>query len=208
MAQQVFELFATPLLRAEGVVSAEQAAALRGRLGDATTVANQRSDELSHSRILAPGEEPLLDEAAAQIAPHLVEFGTLLFGQRLAWSIKEMWVNVMQTGGRQAMHQHANCFVSGVLYLSECDASANTQFLRGIGGRGFVFGNANAASSTGPFNADRWIGPPPAVGDLVLFPSWLLHEVPVNRGGERITLAFNAIPDRLDNWGYSVSFSS
>jgi hypothetical protein len=41
---------------------------------------------------------------------------------------------------------------------------------------------------------------------LILFPSYLLHEVPVNPGGERVTLAFNAIPDRLDAWGYAVGF--
>jgi hypothetical protein len=48
--------------------------------------------------------------------------------------------------------------------------------------------------------------PEPDPGDLILFPSYLLHEVPVNQGSERVTLAFNAIPHRLDAWGYSVSF--
>ena len=53
----------------------------------------------------------------------------------------------------------------------------------------------------------KWIGPPPGPGDLLLFPSYLLHEVPPNHGGLRVTLAFNAIPHRLDAWGYAVSFS-
>jgi hypothetical protein len=47
----------------------------------------------------------------------------------------------------------------------------------------------------------------PRPGDLILFPSYLLHEVPLNHGGERVTLAFNAIPHRLDAWGYGVSFA-
>jgi hypothetical protein len=34
-----------------------------------------------------------------------------------------------------------------------------------------------------------------------------MHAVPPNRGERRITLAFNAIPLRLDSWGYVVRFS-
>jgi hypothetical protein len=43
-------------------------------------------------------------------------------------------------------------------------------------------------------------------GDVVLYPSYLLHEVPPNQGERRMTLALNAIPDRLDSWGYRISF--
>ena len=204
---QVFELFPTPLMRVERAIDAEQVASLRSRFGGpAAGTPNQRSDELSHSRILAPGDDPLLHDLAGRLGPSLVEFGELLFGEKLRWRIKEMWVNVMQRGGRQSVHNHANCFVSGVLYLSDCDASANTVFVRGLGGRDFVFGNARAGTATGPFNAEKWIGPVPAPGDLLLFPSYLLHEVPVNRGGLRVTLSFNAIPHRLDSWGYALSF--
>jgi hypothetical protein len=31
--------------------------------------------------------------------------------------------------------------------------------------------------------------------------------VPPNEGGQRISLAFNAIPARLDSWGYTIGFS-
>ena len=131
-----------------------------------------------------------------------------MFGERLNWSIKEMWVNVLQAGGQQAMHNHANSFVSGVIYLTHSHPSANTVFMKGPGGSAFAFGNVNATTRMGPFNADKWIMPEAAPGDMVLFPSYLLHEVPVNQGGERISLAFNAIPDRLDSWGYGIRFSA
>ena len=42
---------------------------------------------------------------------------------------------------------------------------------------------------------------------MILFPSYLLHEVPRNQGDQRITLAFNAIPDRLDSWGYTIGLT-
>jgi uncharacterized protein (TIGR02466 family) len=205
---QVFELFPTPVMRVERVIDAALVASLRSQLGDATELPNQRSDALSHSRLLTPQDAPLLLDVARRVDAPLREFGTLLFGEALQWRIKEMWVNVMQGGGHQALHNHANCFVSGILYLSECDLSSNTVFIRGLGGRDYVFSNANPRSATGPFNAERWIGPPPVAGDLLLFPSYLLHEVPVNRGTTRVTLAFNAMPDRLDSWGYAMSFSA
>ncbi len=31
-----------------------------------------------------------------------------MFGERLRWGIKEMWTNVLDTGGSQPMHNHAN----------------------------------------------------------------------------------------------------
>ena len=52
---------------------------------------------------------------ANRVTPKLADFGALMFGERLGWSVKEMWVNLLETGGRQAMHNHANSFISGVL---------------------------------------------------------------------------------------------
>jgi predicted 2-oxoglutarate/Fe(II)-dependent dioxygenase YbiX len=75
-----------------------------------------------------------------------------------------------------------------------------------MGGGEFAFRNTHAGVTTGPFNAEKWVTPLPEPGDLILFPSHLLHEVPVNKGEERITLAFNAVPNRLDAWGYALSF--
>ena len=59
-----------------------------------------------------------------------------------------------------------------------------------------------------PFNGDRWVSPAPAPGDLVLFPSYVLHAVPPNQGERRITLSFNAIPGGLDSWGYAIKFGA
>jgi uncharacterized protein (TIGR02466 family) len=202
----LFELFPTPVLRVPRLLDDSGVRAFRQRFAPAAGQLNHHSGELSHSQILAADADPLLADLSARLTPHLAEFGTHLFGQSLHWTIKEMWLNVMQTGGRQAIHTHANSFVSGVLYLSDCHPSSNTLFIRSLGGQGYVFANTHANAAVGPFNADKWRGPDPAPGDLILFPSSLLHEVPVNRGGLRVTLAFNAIPDRLDAWGYAITF--
>ncbi len=205
---EVFELFPTPVQRVPAVLSAAQVVALLAELLPQVQQANAQSKLLTHSSVLSPASSALLRDTARALAPHVLGFGGLLFGEPLPWLIKEMWLNVLQTGGRQAVHNHANSFVSGVLYLSPSHPSAQTVFLRPQGGAAFVFNNTHPGAETGPFNADKWVSPAPGVGDLLLFPSGLLHEVPVNQGGQRITLAFNAIPQRLDSHGYALSFGA
>jgi uncharacterized protein (TIGR02466 family) len=157
--------------------------------------------------MLKPSDSPLLVEAAEVITPHLAEFGVLLFGERLGWSLKEMWVNILDRGGKQAMHNHANSFISGVIYLTPTHPDARTVFMKPLGGTRFEFKNDHEGVTTGAFNADKWVSMPPEPGDTVFFPSYLLHAVPTNPGERRITLAFNAIPTRLDSWGYKIEFS-
>jgi uncharacterized protein (TIGR02466 family) len=129
-----------------------------------------------------------------------------MFGERLGWSLKEMWVNVLDTGGRQAMHNHANSFISGVVYLTPTHPASQTVFMKSPGGTDFAFRNDHAGTSAGEYSADKWVSPAPAPGDMVLFPSYLMHAVPPNPGERRVSLAFNAIPTRLDSWGYRVTF--
>ena len=203
----LFELFPTPVQRVRALLSPAEARALAQRLGAHAVVANDRSGDLAHSRILGPGDDADLQDLVSRLGPHVQDFGALLFGETLRWLVKELWVNVLQPGGRQAVHNHANCFVSGILYLTESDASAQTVFLRGMGGSDFAFRNAHAGVQDGRFHSEKWVAPAPAPGDLLLFPSYLLHEVPPNRGAERVSLAFNAIPHRLDAWGYAVSLA-
>jgi uncharacterized protein (TIGR02466 family) len=207
MQDEVIPLFPIPVYRAHGVLERALVDALVRHFVALATDTNKSSGNLVHTRILQPGESPLFVEAAARITPRLAEFGLHLFGERLAWMLKEMWVNVLDTGGHQSVHNHANSFISGVVYLTPTHPDSQTVFMRALGGTDFKFKNDHARVISGPFNADKWISPAPAPGDMILFPSYLLHSVPPNQGERRITLAFNAIPAQLDSWGYVVRFS-
>lgn len=207
MEPQVFSLFPTPFVRIPRALEASLVAGLVEHFSAQADRDNSSSPNLSHTAMLRPGDSPLLGLAAAAITPHLAGFGALLFGEQLGWSIKEMWVNVLDRGGRQAMHNHANSFISGVVYLTDTHPDSRTVFMKSPGGVEFSFKNDHDGVTTGPFNADKWISPQPEPGDLVFFPSYLMHAVPVNPGERRITLALNAIPTHLDSWGYKVSFS-
>ena len=203
---EVIGLFATPFLRVPAALPADLVGALVAHFGARATRDNNASSNLSHTEVLRPADSPLFVDAAQRVTPKIADFGELLFGERLGWSVKEMWVNVLDAGGRQAMHNHANSFVSGVIYLTPTHPAARTVFMKSPGGTDFAFRNDHARTAPGPYSADKWISPQPEPGDLVLFPSYLMHAVPPNPGERRITLAFNAIPTRLDSWGYAVTF--
>jgi len=204
---EVISLFPTPFMRAPGTLSPFLVEGLVGHFSGQAVQDNNASSNLSHTQMLRPSDSGLLVEAAALITPKLSEFGALLFGERMGWSIKEMWVNLLDTGGRQSMHNHANSFISGVIYLTPTHPSSRTVFMKSPGGSEFSFKNDHAGIVTGPYNAEKWISPQPEPGDMALFPSYLMHAVPPNEGQQRITMAFNAIPVRLDSWGYAVQFT-
>ena len=204
---EVFGLFPTPFMRVAGALDSALVSGLVAHFSGQASRENNSSAQLSHTTMLRPSDSPLLVQLAAVLTPPLIEFGALIFGQSLGWSVKEMWVNLLDTGGRQAMHNHANSFISGVIYLTPTHPDSRTVFMKSPGGTDFAFRNDHAGSVTGAYNADKWISPQPEPGDLVLFPSYLMHAVPPNPGQRRITLAFNAIPTRLDSWGYTVGFS-
>jgi uncharacterized protein (TIGR02466 family) len=201
-------LFPTPLMKVSELVPADLVGACIDHIRASDTQMNARSSLLRHTEIVDLRAEGPYDRLNEFIIPYLVQFGSLLFGEELEWSIKEIWTNVLEAGGHQALHSHANSFASGIIYLTETHPSARTAFHRSIGGREFIFSNDNPNAAMGPFNGNKWVSPDAKPGDMVIFPSYLLHEVPHNEGGQRLTIAFNAIPDRLDTWGYTVRFSS
>jgi hypothetical protein len=203
---EVFALFPVPFLRAPATLPAPLVAGLIAHFTALAKRDNSSSTNLAHTEMLRPEDSPLLAQAAELVLPKLADFGVHLLGERLPWLLKEMWVNVLDAGGRQAMHNHANSFVSGVVYLTPTHPGSQTVFMKSPGGTDFLFRNDHAGMTPGQFNADKWVSPAPQPGDLVLFPSYLMHAVPPNQGPRRITLSFNSIPARLDSWGYVIRF--
>lgn len=203
---EVMSLFPTPLMRVPGAVAPDLIQPFIEGVRASAQLQNAKSSLLSHTEMVVPNSKGPFFKVSKLINPHIVQFGTLLLGESLVWSIKEMWVNVLETGGRQAAHNHANSFVSGIVYLTESHAGSRTVFMKSPGGTDFVFRNDHAGVAAGAYSADKWISPPCRPGDLALFPSYLLHAVPPNEGERRVSLAFNAIPTRLDSWGYAITF--
>src|SRR5262245_8801870 len=98
---QVVGLFPTPIMRIERLLGDELIGRLLKEIAPAGSIANAKSDQLSHSEIMSLQARPSFVEANGLVEPKLVEFGALLFGESLDWSIKEIWINHLQTGGHQ-----------------------------------------------------------------------------------------------------------
>ena len=204
---EVFGLFPIPFMRARGTLAQPLVARLVEHFTTLATNDNNSSGNLSHTRMLKPKDSPLFTKAAELIGPKLVDYGAHLLGERIRWLMKEMWVNVMDAGGRQAMHNHANSFISGVVYLTPTHPGSQTVFMKSPGGTDFLFKNDHKGMTPNEYCSEQWISPAPDPGDMVLFPSYLMHAVPPNQGERRITLSFNAIPVQLDSWGYVIRLS-
>lgn len=203
---EIVGIFPTPIMIARGVIPARLVEAMIAQYQETQVAPNVRTDLLSHTPVANPRGHANYTAALDHILPQIREYGKSLMGESLAWAVKEIWINRMEPGGAQKIHNHANSFVSGVIYLTSTGDRASTVFHRSQAADTFKLNNENRNCEIGPFNAPIYQMPPMEPGDMVLFPSYVLHEVPPNQGEPRMTAAFNALPERLDSWGYVLKF--
>lgn len=108
-----------------------------------------------------------------------------------------MWANVNRTGHGNEFHSHPGSFWSAVYYVDDGGIDADPslegelEFMdpRGPGPAMYApqLAYGNAGLSVGANEVVR-----PKSGRLVMFPSWLLHQVRPYRGAaRRISIAFN-----------------
>lgn len=126
-----------------------------------------------------------------KIDPHVRKFvGSLeLDVDKDALAMTNCWVNVMGTHSTHSGHLHPLSVISGTFYVAIPRGAGALKFedprLSSFMGRPPV--KAKASARNRPFYEFK-----PSPGDIVLFESWMRHEVPPNRGaGERISISFN-----------------
>lgn len=202
---KVIGLFPTPVMKVDRLLPDGLVGQLTDRALSNVRGENSATELLSHTQMLDPARSEEFRRLSELAAPHIVAFGELLFADKLNWLIKEAWMNVLEHGGSQFLHTHANSFVSGIVYLTKPHRSANTMFRKTTGGGEFVFKNDVPLDH---YSSDTWFLDDVSAGDMLLYPSHLSHGVPPNEGERRITLAFNAIPDHLDSLGYRIRFGA
>jgi hypothetical protein len=69
MSHEVIDLFPTPLLRAKGVLPLSLVAGLVAHFSTQADRENKSSLNLSHTRMLNPGESPLFGQARSSSRP-------------------------------------------------------------------------------------------------------------------------------------------
>ncbi len=131
------------------------------------------------------------DVLARLIKPHADGFAAQLQmdlgGKKL--KLDTIWVNVLEPGGSHSGHIHPHCVLSGTYYVRVPDGASSLKF------EDPRLPHMMAAPSPRE-DADeahrRFVYVAPKAGDLLLWESWLRHEVPPNRAASsRVSISFN-----------------
>lgn len=106
-----------------------------------------------------------------------------------ALKMSNCWVNVMPPNAHHGLHLHPLSVISGTFYLTVPPGCSAIKF---EDPRLAFFMNAPPRKER-VSRANRWFVPiTPKEGDIVLFESWLRHEVPLNTSREpRVSVSFN-----------------
>jgi len=138
-----------------------------------------------------PERHPVFADLVGLIDRHVARFARTLEldlgGKRLA--LDSLWINVLEPGGHHAAHIHPHSVVSGTLYLAmPKDASA----IKFEDPRLPMLMAAPPRKTSAREKNKTFVSLAPSAGTLLLWESWLRHEVPINHGrSERISLSFN-----------------
>ncbi len=125
------------------------------------------------------------------ITPHVTAFGRALCldlaGRPL--EMTDCWVNIMSRGVAHGWHLHPLSTISGTYYVQTPPGSAGIKFEDPRLDRMMA---APPRRARAPRAARVWVSVPARAGTLVLFESWLRHEVPPNSArAERVSVSFN-----------------
>ena len=195
----IFGLFPTPVAYCGGVITEEECNNLVDQIVNCDEmVPNRNSDQLQHTGAVDTLKGPHIDNLCKKLLPHVEEFGYQLMGDdELEWKFIGMWGNVMKPGGWQYKHNHGNSILSGVLYLQMPEGAPATRFWRRERGDTFFLGHDGPGRTT-DYNSEYTDLNNVRACDMLLFPSYVQHSVEQSGDGERISLAFNCVPDRIN----------
>ena len=114
------------------------------------------------------------------------------FAKILQWQLRggrplcdSMWVNVLPQGGSHTSHIHTNAVLSGTYYVNAPEGASPIVF---------EDPRHSMMMAAPPRKAGIYETRVPKAGTLMLWESWLRHEVPMNRAdSERISVSFNCV---------------
>jgi uncharacterized protein (TIGR02466 family) len=130
-----------------------------------------------------PKRDPAFGDLARLLTRHGATFAAeLAFELPRKPRLDSLWVNLLKPGGRHSGHVHPHSILSGTFYV---EAPA------GSGEIGFEDPRLPLMMAA-PLRPDTFVTVQPRPGLLLMWESWLRHEVRPGRGnGERLSISFN-----------------
>lgn len=127
---------------------------------------------------------PVFDALRRRLDPHVKAFARELkvdLGGRTV-AMTDCWVNVMPAGVVHSLHLHPNSFISGTYYVAVPRGAAALK----------IEDPRLSLMMAAPPRPGSFVSLPAKAGDVILFESWLRHEVPpADFSGERVSISFN-----------------
>lgn len=138
---------------------------------------------------------PLRAPVFADLKKHL-DTHVKAFAKTLAFDLAErklaldsLWINVMEKGGVHTAHIHPHSVISGTYYVAVPKGASAIKF---EDPRLAMMMAAPTRKPNAPPASQTFVRIAPTPGTVLLWESWLRHEVPQNAvPGQRISVSFN-----------------
>jgi uncharacterized protein (TIGR02466 family) len=130
-----------------------------------------------------PKRDPVIADLAKRLARHASTFAEECdFGLTRKPRLDSLWVNLLKSGGHHAGHNHPHSIISGTFYVEVPAGSGAIRFED----------PRLPLMMAAPPREQSFVTVDPRPGLLLLWESWLRHEVLPGKGrGERLSISFN-----------------
>jgi uncharacterized protein (TIGR02466 family) len=137
-----------------------------------------------------PRRDPAFAELQRQLARHASGFaGELGFELDRKPRLDSLWVNLLKPGGHHSAHIHPHSILSGTFYV---EAPAGSGDIRFEDPRLPMMMAAPVRRDDAPEELRPFVNVSPANGLLLMWESWLRHEVlPGQAKADRLSVSFN-----------------
>ena len=138
-----------------------------------------------------PQRDPVIGELARRLSKHVAAFANDcafdLGGRKL--KLDSLWVNILKPGGIHSGHIHPHSVISGTAYITVPPGSGALRF---EDPRLAMMMAAPTRRDDAPEDLRSFVYAEPVAGSVLLWESWLRHEVMPNAAKEeRISISFN-----------------
>lgn len=138
-----------------------------------------------------PYRFPIFKDLVKVLDKHVKAFAKDLafdLGERKL-KLDSLWINILPEGGIHTAHIHPHSVISGTTYVTMPEGASAIKF---EDPRLAMMMASPGRVKDAPEELRQFIYVAPAVGDVLLWESWLRHEVPMNMvDEERVSVSFN-----------------
>ena len=138
-----------------------------------------------------PWRMPIFADLTKALDKHVTRFAEDLhfdLGDK-ALRLEDIWINILPEGGIHTSHIHPHSVISGTAYVA---VPKGTSAIKFEDPRLPMMMAAPTRKPDAPENLQTFVFVTPDPGDVLLWESWLRHEVPMNFAeDDRISISFN-----------------